>query len=163
MKIVYDSVSSEHVYPLTKADVARVRDHVPSEIWEAIHYIRFGCSGNSTHTGRMRRRGSSYRIRVNFCLKTVDGQFQSPLACETKGFLENVKRHGGRPDLSTRIITWDFESARRYAMYVLLHEIGHVVYAESNLPGSMSHRQISREEQWCDSYSTRLVRKIMAL
>lgn len=162
MKIVYDSVSSEYVYPLTKADVARIRDHVPPEIWELIQYIRFGFSGNSTHTGRMRRHGSSYRIRVNFCLKKVNGQFQSPLACETKNFVGNVRKYGGRPDPSTRTILWDFESARRYAMYVLLHEIGHVVYAESNFPGSTSRRQISQEEQWCDKYSERLLAKIMA-
>lgn len=162
MKIIYDSVSSEYVYPLTKADVTRVRDHVPTEIWEAIQCVRFGCSRNSTHTGRMRRHGGSYRIKVNFCLKKVNGQLQSPLACGKRNFVENVKRYGGEPDLGPRIITWDFESARRYAMYVLLHEIGHVVHAESNLPGNASRRQTSQEEDWCDSYSARLLREIMA-
>jgi hypothetical protein len=162
MRIIYDSLGPDHIYPLMKADVARVRDHVPPDVWETIQYIRFGFSSNSRHTGRMRGRGRSHRIRVNFCLKRVNGQLQSPLACKQRDFVENVKRYGGKPDLNTRTIVWDFDSARQYAMYVLLHEIGHVVYAQRNLSGSGSRRGSSGEEDWCDSYSARLMPKIMA-
>lgn len=162
MRIVYDSVGSDYVYPLTKVDVARVRDHVPSEIWEAIQYIRFGFSGKSTHAGRTFRRGTSTRIRVNFCVKKVGTDLQSPIVCTDGRYLEGVRRCGGRPDLNTGTITWDAASAKRYALYVLLHEIGHVIYAERGLAGSQSARSTAREEDWCDGYSARLIARIIA-
>lgn len=160
MRIIYDSVSAEYTYPLSKADVGRVKNHVPSDIWDTILYIRFGFSANSTHAGRMFGRGNSYRIRVNFCLKKVEGRLQSPLVCRQKRYVENVRRYGGKPDLITRTIAWDLKSAKRYALYVLLHEIGHVVYAEKDLPGSRSFCRISREEDWCDEYSVKLMQEM---
>jgi len=160
MRIIYDSVSAEYTYPLSKADVGRVKNHVPSDIWDAILYIRFGFSANSTHAGRMVKRGKSYRIRVNFCLKRSEGRLQSPVVCRQKRYVEGVKRYGGKPDLATRTIDWDLKSAKRYALDVLLHEIGHVVYAEKGLPGSRSARPSSSEEDWCDEYSVKLMQEM---
>jgi len=161
VRIIYDSVSPEYIHLLSKADVSRIRNHVPSDIWERILYIRFGFSGNSTHAGRMVCRGSrSYRIRVNFCPKRVEGRLQSPVVCRQKGYLDGVRRCGGKPDLATKTIDWDLENAKRYAFYVLLHEIGHVVYAEKDLPGSGTFRPSPKEEDWCDNYSTRLMQRI---
>ena len=69
MKISYDTVRSEYIYPLSKADVRRIKNCVPTEIWRAIEHIRFGFSAKSGHAGRVVKRGKAYSIRVNFCLR----------------------------------------------------------------------------------------------
>jgi hypothetical protein len=104
--------------------------------------------------------GRNYRIRVNFCVKRVEGRLESPLVCRQRQYIENVKRYGGKPDLAKGVIMWDLASAKQYAMYVLLHEIGHVVYAEANLPGSRLRCRTSKEEDWCDAYSARLMQEV---
>ncbi len=160
MKILYDSVSSEYRYPLSKRDVGRVRNHIPLEIWDAILYIRFGFSAKTTRAARMVKRGRFYRIRINFCLKQVKGHLQSPLLFDNKQYIEYVKRYGGRPNLSTRTIDWDLKDAKRYSYYLLLHEIGHVVNFEKHPPDSISRRRDPKEEEWCDNYSAQMMKKM---
>jgi len=161
MKILYDNVSSEYRYPLSKRDVGRVRSHIPSEIWDAILYIRFGFSAKTDRAARMVERGRFYRIRINFCLKQVEGHLQSLMLFDDKRYIENVKRYGGRPNLSTRTIDWDLKDAKRYAYYLLLHEIGHVVHFEKHLLDGISGRQNApKEEEWCDNYSAQLIEKM---
>lgn len=160
MKIIYDSISADYVYPLSKTDVVKVGRHVPPEIWATIQSIRFGFSGNSTHAGRMVKQGSSYRIRVNFCPKREDGGLRSPIVCRQERYLRGVLSCGGKPDADGKTILWDSHSAERYAFHVLTHEIGHVAYAEKGLCGSPSVRGTSGEEDWCDDYSVRLMQKI---
>jgi hypothetical protein len=108
----------------------------------------------------MVKRGKSYRIRVNFCPKSVEGRLESPLVCRQKHYIEGVERCGAKLDPATRTIVWDVESAKRYALYVLLHEIGHVAYAEKDLSASGVARSTSKEEDWCDAYSAALMQKI---
>ena len=161
MKLIYDSVSSEYVYLLSKADVGRIKGHVHPDIWDAIKHIRFGLSIKSTRAGRMVKTGKRcYCIRVNFCPRRMEKSLQSPLVCAQKHFLEGVKRYGGKPDLKTRTIDWSLADAKRYCYFVLLHEIGHVVYAEVESPGSIYHRSTRAEEDWCDRYSDRLIKKL---
>jgi hypothetical protein len=107
-------------------------------------------------------RGKSYRIRVNFCPKSVEGRLESPLVCRQKHYVKGVKRCGGEIDAAKRTILWDWESAKRYALYVLLHEIGHEAYAEKELPGSGVDHPSANEEDWCDTYSAALMQKIDA-
>ncbi len=163
MKIFYDSVSPKYHFPLTKKDVGRLKSHIPSDIWNAIPHIRFGFSAKTSRVGRMVKRGKHYSIRANFCLKEVKGHLQSPLVFDDKRYIENVKSCGGRPNLTTRTIDWHFEDAKRYALYILLHEIGHVIYTQKGLPGAISggyRKGFPKEEEWCDNYSTQVISKM---
>ena len=163
MKIWYDSVSSQYCFPLSKRDIGKLKSHIPSDIWNAVLHIRFGFSSKTSQVGRLVKRGKFYNIRVNFCLKEVNGNLQSPLLFNGKQYIENVKKYGGKPSLTTRTISWEFQDAKRYAFDILLHEIGHVIYAEKGLPDSISggyRRGFPKEEEWCDNYSTQLISKI---
>jgi hypothetical protein len=162
MKISYDKVGSGYLHPLSKEDVARIVDHISLDTAAVISHIRFGHNLNTTQEGRVVKRGESYEIRVNFCVRTTGAHLQSRLLSDNRGmYLEQVKMFGGRVDLSSKTIYWALPEAKRYASYVLLHEIGHVVYCEEYLHGQMDQRQDSREEKWCDSFSRKLVKVIM--
>jgi len=47
MKTIYDSVSDEYIYPLTKKDVRGIKDYVSSEILRLVRLIRFSCNDYS--------------------------------------------------------------------------------------------------------------------
>jgi len=79
MKILYDSVSAEYVYPVSKKDVRRIRDHVPSEMLKLVSRIRFGCNSRTPREGRTVKRGKLYDIRINFCLKRAGGRLLSQI------------------------------------------------------------------------------------
>jgi len=163
MKILYDGVSSEYRFPLSKGDIGKVRNYIPSEIWNAIRYTRFGFSAKSSRAGRTVKRGRFYSIRVNFCLKQVKGNLESPILFDDKRYIENLKKYGGKPNLTTSTVDWQIQDAKRYAFYILLHEIGHIVYAEEGLPGGTSRgwrRGCPKEEEWCDNYSAQLMHKM---
>ena len=163
MKILYDSVNSDYGFPLTKKDVGKLKSYIPPDIWRAVLYIRFGLSAKTSRIGRMVKRGRHYSIRVNFCLNKVKGHLQSPLAFDEKRYIENIRNCGGKPNLTTRTIDWSLEDAKRYAYYILLHEIGHIIYTEKGLPGAVSsgyRRGFPKEEEWCDNYSMRLIKRM---
>jgi len=160
MKVLYDTVSSDYTHLLSKADVGRIKDYVAPEVWRAIDYIRFGFSAKSNRAGRMVTHGRRYSIRVNFCPRRAQEGLESPIVCNDRPYLQNVRRYGGKLDLASNTIKWDMKNARRYAFYVLLHEIGHVDYAEKDLPGANCRHSDPREEDWCDNYSAQLMRKM---
>jgi len=163
MKVLYDSVSSDYLHPLSQKDVDRVKKHTPSEIIQVIRQIRFGCNTKTTREGRMVKRGTCYDVEVNFCPRRAGKHFQSLVLSNRKPHLDKVIRYGGTPNLETGIVDWGLEGAKRYASYILLHEIGHVVYAEQGLlratPDS-NKRSTQSEEDWCDTYSARQIRDI---
>ena len=66
--------------------------------------------------------------------------------------------------MNTKTIEWELRDVKRYAFFLLLHEIGHVVYSEKHLPGGMAsgHKKNSpKEEKWCDNYGTQLLSKML--
>lgn len=162
MKISYDKIGPGHLYPLSQADVERIRDVLPADIVNAITEVRFAYNGKTTQEGRMVKRGRLYEIRVNFCLMDTGGCLQSRMLCDKKRYVGEVTRYGGQPDPRTKVIRWDLEHAKRYAYYVLLHEIGHVVYLERYVGSRPVGKAHSKEETWCDGFSAALVRQLAA-
>jgi len=160
MKILYNSVSSEYLYPLSNKDIRRIRDYIPSEILDLISCIRFGCNVKTHREGRIVKRGRFYDIRINFCLRRVGGPLQSLIQSDTKEYIEEVKRYGGKLDLNTKTISWELQDAKRYAFYILLHEIGHIVYSEKHLKGQLGWKGSRKEEKWCYDYSMRLMKQM---
>ena len=109
----------------------------------------------------MIQRGEFFDLRVNFCLKRVGQRLQTPvLSCSNKRYIEEVRRYGGRPDCATKRIEWDLPSAKRYACYVLLHEIGHIAYSQVRPHDRLDAKGYAGEEQWCNHYSTKLLKAI---
>ena len=72
MKIIYDKVSSDYLYPLSKDDIALGKKVVASEDLDKLRTIEFGCNTKTTQEGRTVQRGKFYDIRINFCLKNLN-------------------------------------------------------------------------------------------
>ncbi len=160
MKILYDKVSSRHLHPLSKADVERINDALPSEIVGLIQEIRFTHNGRTAQEGRMVRRGRFYEIRVNFCLTDVGDRLQSRMLSDSRRYVDEIRRCGGKPHPATKLIDWDLEHAKRYACYVLLHEIGHVVHLERYVGGRPVGKAQAKEEKYCDSFAAAWANKL---
>ena len=156
MKITYDKVSSEYMYPLSKESIAQLKNIVSAEDIDKIRTIEFGCNTKTTQEGRTVQRGRFYDIRINFCLKNLS----SLILSDDKKYIEQIKSFSGSIDHKTRLITWKLADARRYALFLLLHEIGHVIYSEHHSTSKLSGPSSKAEEQWCDSYAMQKIRAV---
>jgi hypothetical protein len=77
MKIMYDNISSDYLYPLSKKDMGHIKGYFPTNTIEKIKVIRFGCNLNTTQEGRTVQRGNFYDIRINFCLRGLKSKLLS--------------------------------------------------------------------------------------
>ena len=155
MRIVYSKVSPEYVYPLSRDDVNKVKGIVSAGDLAKLRTIEFGCNRRTTQEGRIVQRGRFYEIRINFCLNNCT----SLILSDDRPYIEQIERWGGLVDRRTRLITWKFADARRYALFLLFHEIGHLVYAEQHLAGTLEGRTSKSEEMWCDTYAMKKTRE----
>ncbi|MEN6290765.1 MAG: hypothetical protein ABFD07_01955 [Methanobacterium sp.] len=149
MKIIYDKVSPEYSYPLSKDDVAKIKKFVKSENISKLRTIEFGCNTKTTQEGRTVQRGKYYDIRINFCLKNMS----SLILSENKKYIDQIRLFAGSVDFESRLITWNMADAKRYALFLLLHEIGHIIYSERHSQNNLSGASSKHEEQWCDRYA----------
>jgi hypothetical protein len=149
MKIIFDKVSSEYLYPLSKEDIAQIKKVVSSEDIDRLRTIEFGCNMKTTQEGRTVQRGSFYDIRINFCLKNMTTLVLS----EDKKYIDQIKSFAGYVDMKSRLITWKLDDAKRYALFLLLHEIGHVIYSEHQSQTRLCGPSSKAEEKWCEHYA----------
>lgn len=154
MKVLYDNVSPEYIYPLSKNDVTEIKQIISASIIEKITYIRFSCNTKTTREGRVVKDTNKYNIRINFCLN----KFRSLVLSEDKKYIMFIHKFGGLVNLDTRFITWNMQSAKKYAKFILLHEIAHIVFAEEMMDGQLKGRRGSvSEEEWCNHFALELL------
>jgi hypothetical protein len=156
MKIIYDKVSSDYLYPLSKDDISQIKKVVAPEDLDKLRTIEFGCNTKTTQEGRTVLRGKFYDIRINFCLKNLS----SLLLSDDKKYLDQIKSFAGNVDQKNRLITWKLVDAKRYASFLLLHEIGHVIYSEHHSQSKLSGPPSKTEEQWCDRYAMQQIQEL---
>ena len=149
MKIVYDQVSSDYRYSLSKKEVRSILEYLHGDIREKIKQIRFGCNIKTTQEAKLTKRGQFYDIRINFCLNNC----RSLILSDDKLYYQQVERFGGKIDFSTRYIFWDSQGAKRYTCFLIFHEVGHVLYCEQRFGGRLSKKGSPEEEKWCDNYA----------
>jgi len=152
MKIIFDRLSSGYIYPLSKKEIIQATNIVSSNDLEKIRIIRFGCNTKTTQEGRTVQHGNFYDIRINFFLK----EFTSIILSDDKSYINHLKIFTNGVDQKTRIISWELAEAKRYALFLLFHEIGHVIYSEHHSSMKMTS-QTKNEEQWCDRYAMQTV------
>jgi hypothetical protein len=155
MKIIYDRLSSSYLYPLSKVDIAKVKKVVSAEDINKIQTIRFGCNITTTQEGRIVHKGKIYEIRINFCLNN----FNTRILSEDKKYIDQIRSFSGRVDQKSKLITWQLADAKRYALFLLFHEIGHVIYSEHHSQNYMIGPSSKKEEQWCDSYAMQKIQE----
>lgn len=106
------------------------------------------------------QRGPQFEIRINFCVKSNQG-----LLLSTKSdYAKILARCGGKIDRQNNMVVWTPSGARLYAAFLLLHEIGHVVFCESYAGGQFNgDRPANNEERWCDEYALSLLSRASEL
>ena len=156
MKVIYDNISKNYCYPISKKDISIIKKYFDPEIKEKITRLRFGCNMKTTQEGRTVKRGSVYEIKVNFCLNNMKS---SLLSDETK-YRNEITKFGGKFDSLTRTIEWTILDAKLYSCYILFHEIGHVIYCENFLDGKLTSKSSSKEEHWCDNYAKKMLKNV---
>jgi len=156
MKVTYDSVSRNYAYPLSRTDLEFILSRVPPDVCAAISGVRFGCNQTTTQEGRIVRRGNQYEIRVNFCL--CDGA--SRLLGNVDRFRKFVLQLGGIIDQKAKKVIWNPDSAKRYAAFLVLHEVGHIIYSQKNGDRQSTTHGSSDEEKWCDKFALDLAIKL---
>lgn len=106
------------------------------------------------------QRGPQFDIRINFCVKSNQGLLLSVKSDYTK----IVLRCGGKVDLRNNMISWTSSGAKLYAAFILLHEIGHIVYCKTYAGGDFhDNRPANNEERWCDEYALGLLPRAAGL
>jgi hypothetical protein len=158
MKITYDNVSSGYLYPLdSKTDLDVFRERVEDKILSKILKIRFGCNWKTTQEARLIQRGKNFDIRINFCLKDD----KSKILSDKKDWLRIIEKFGGVLDQSRNEVSWSMENAKRYSLFLLFHEVGHIEYCIKHLDGRISdNKGSSAEERWCEKYALDIMNKI---
>ena len=158
MKIIYDNVSPDFSFPLSRKDIRVLKEILPLGIYEKINVLEFGCNRKTTQLGRtVQLANGVYNIRVNFCLKN----FTSIVLSEGHYYIEPVEQCGGVIDLTTRLVQWTSLSAKKFGFFILLHEIGHICYAEHILERqSWEKKAGGNEEKWCDNFARDNLTKI---
>ena len=103
MKILYDQVSKDYQYPISKKDLDGVRKNnvIRHEVWEKVAQIRFGCNTKTTQEGRTVQKGNLYEIRINFILRN----FKTLLLSDSKPYLNLIKNFGGVLEKGSRWIS----------------------------------------------------------
>jgi hypothetical protein len=120
------------------------------ELGEVTSSIRFGCNHRTTQEGRLAKRGARYEIRINFCLR----HGRSRLVSETEYWLKWVRMCGGRVSVEEKAVLWNETAAKRYAAFLLLHELAHIAYFLRHSGHDLVARKGGREEErFCDEWA----------
>ena len=158
MKIIYDNVSSDYLYPLnSKTDLDVFREQVDDQVLEKILKIRFGCNWKTTQEARLVQRGKNYDIRINFSLK----DYKSPILSDKKDWIRTIEKFGGVLDPPRNLVSWSIANAKRYSLFLLFHEVGHIAYYIKYFDGRHANNKGSSvEERWCEKYALDVMNKI---
>jgi hypothetical protein len=159
MEILYNRIAGPHRYPMARVDVERAVELLYPSVRGRLAAIRFICSNNSTRLARLVTRKSGSTITINFC--TQDDV--SRLASNRNDYLRQIRACGGEPSVEEGKIRWSPESARRFAVFLLSHEVGHLLFAERmGEDVGRRDRGSAAEEAWCDSFALESVRQYVA-
>jgi hypothetical protein len=156
MKIIFNSVAKSYKYPITKRDISLIKKIFPLELLEKIISLTFGCNQSAWIEGRARKRGKRWDVRINFCLKGDE----SPLLSNNKLYLAELKNFGANVDFQKQVIRWPRGAAKRYALYVLIHELAHIWYSENKDTTEISFSRKNDLEKWCNEFSMKKLKII---
>lgn len=155
MIVTFDRVQGGYEYPLSRTQVRDLITKAESlypKLTGLVRAVRCGCNWSTGQEGRIVRGGGEFTVRLNFCVR--DGS--SPVLSVRESWLRPVRFCGGEPDLSSRQVRWSKADAARYASFILLHEIAHIVYMlkhdERKFAGAKGSPS---EEAFCNAWAKR--------
>ncbi len=158
MKIEFDKVTRPYRYPLSAKDVKRILvECVPPEILPKLTRLHFGCNQETTQEARIAGRGNKFDVRINFCPK--DGK--PKLLTKKRVWCHLIEHVGGSIDKKGQFVLWTDEAAKKYAAFLIVHEVAHIVYAhEHGFAKLNGPKSSSAEESWCDAYAKSIISKL---
>lgn len=158
MQLEFDKITAPYCYPLSASDVKQVlAECVPAEMMPRLAKLHFGCNQQTTQEARIITRGNKIDVRINFCPK--DGKTR--LLSEKREWREIIKFCGGSIDKKDDSVLWTAEAAKRYAIFLIAHEIAHIIYAARNGSNRFTDSKSSAtEETWCDSFAKSILVKL---
>src|SRR5262249_17908909 len=83
----------------------------------------------------------------------TDQLLRSRLRSEVTDYLGVIQTLGGDIDRDNKRIVWTKATAGKYALWLILHEIGHIAYADRNSCGEFRGRTSTTEESFCNSFA----------
>ena len=99
MKIEFEKITPSYSFPVSAADVKGIVSQcILSAILPRVRKIHFGCNQQTTQEARIVGRGSSFEIRINFCLK----EGKTKLLSEKREWCDLVELCGGIIDKENR-------------------------------------------------------------
>lgn len=99
------------------------------------------------------QRGDCYDFGINFCLKSLS----SIILSNGNAYISQIKMFASCVDRVGGLVNWKVHEAKRYALFLLFHEIGHIVCSESHLLIKMTVPASRIEEQWRDRYAMKIL------
>jgi hypothetical protein len=161
VKVDYDKASLGYSYPLgAKAVRELIREEVPEELRRHIVRVRFGCNQRTTQEARIVARGELLEIRINFCPHNG----RTRILTDRPNWTSVVVALGGVLDVERGEVEWPSDAAQRYTIFLLFHEIAHVLYFQMHGSGTLSSFKSSpAEEKWCDSFALDSATRLLPL
>jgi hypothetical protein len=159
MKIEFDKTAPPYRFPLSATNVKQIlTECVPPEILPKLAKVRFGSNQETTQEARIVGRGSKFDVRINFCPK--DGK--TKLLTEKREWRNLVEYCGGIIDKKGPFVHWTREAAKKYATFLIVHEVAHIVYAQRHGFAQFNGLKTSpAEESWCDAFAKSMLSKLM--
>jgi hypothetical protein len=80
-----------------------------------------------------------------------------------RSYLKTIRLFGGKIDEELGVIAWSPDGAKRYAFFLVLHEIAHVAYCEKFKEGKLEGHGSPTEESWCDEFAADALDQVKSL
>ena len=113
----------------------------------------------TTQEARIVAKGDSYEIRINFCPR----EGRTRLLSQRPAWTSIVREIGGVIDPEKGQVSWPGDSARRYTLLLLFHEIAHILYAGRSRGGGglSAFKSSAAEEAWCDRFAMESMQEVV--
>lgn len=144
-------------HALDREDVRRLGEVLPADIIRRIKLIQVYYNGRSKRQGQVSFIGSRIIVRINFSPK--DGRSSlKHLPAKDLRFIEQL---GATLNRDSCHVVWRGESARRYALFILLHELSHALFKDVFPLAAENQHGSCFEESWCDAKAMELLHTLL--
>lgn len=158
MKITYDNHDICKV-SIRRDTIKKAVSMINATDVSKIRSIHIGYNKATTQEARIVQRGDIYDIRIN-CQTSNGLSKYSEMAKRNASIILKI---GGTIDTSTNRIEWLPDVAQKYHLFLLLHEIAHIVFTNKFSDGSFSKKTSPQEEAWCDAFALDTLMKLWPL
>ncbi len=149
MQIIFDQNNGGKQYVLSVKETKQAIGALDRSLIDRIRQVRFGCNAKTIQEARLVTRGSRFDIRFNFFLSKNKSQMLN----SSSRYLKYIRTLGGVPLPKEKLVEWSLQNAQRYCLFLLFHELAHIIYSEEKTGGRIVGSSSATEEKWCDDYA----------